>query len=321
MPQNNTALSHFLADDQLTKAQVQALIKLAIEIKAQPENFNQALAGKSVAMIFEKPSLRTHVSFDMGIAKLGGHALYLGQQNGKLGERERVSDYAKNLSCYADAIVARVFENSAIEGLAEHASVPVVNALCDLYHPCQALADFVTLTEIFAPDDIQDLAKLKLAYVGDGNNVSNSLMLMAAMLGSDFTLICPENHGPSQAMLDKVQSIAAHSGGNFSFTTNINEIAQQDAIYTDTWVSMGNEGAEDKAKLLSKFAPYQVNHDLMAKAKAGVVMHCQPAHLEEEITTALFDDENYSVVFQQAENRMWAQAAVLVSLLNPALAN
>ena len=162
-------LQHFLADDQLNKQQILALITLAIDIKKQPEKYSQALAGKSVAMIFEKPSLRTHVSFDMGISKLGGHALYLGQQNGKLGERERVSDYAKNLSCYADAIVARVFENNAIEGLAQHASVPVLNALCDLYHPCQALADFVTLAENFS-----DLSQVKLAYVGDANNVSNS---------------------------------------------------------------------------------------------------------------------------------------------------
>ncbi len=305
-----STLEHFLADDQLTKAQTQALIALAIEIKNNPRDYQQTLAGKSVAMLFEKPSLRTHVSFDIGIAKLGGHVLYLGQQNGKLGERERVSDYAKNLSCYADAIVARVFENSAIEGLAKHASVPVVNALCDLYHPCQALADFVTLQEKFA-----DLSQVKLAYIGDGNNVSNSLMLMAATLGVDFTIVCPQGYGPSQAMLDKAQALAQDSGAQFTFTSDINSLGSQDAIYTDTWVSMGNEDASKKAALLEVFAPYQVNHDLMEKAGASIVMHCQPAHLEEEITTALFDDESVSVVFQEAENRMWAQCAVLVSLL------
>jgi ornithine carbamoyltransferase len=309
-------LKNFLADDQLSKKQTQALIDLAINIKQKPEDYRQALMGKSVAMIFEKPSLRTHVSFDMGIAKLGGHSLYLGQQNGKLGERERVSDYAKNLSCYADAIVARVFENTAIEGLAEHASVPVVNALCNLYHPCQALADFITLAEKFT-----DLSKVKLAYVGDGNNVSNSLMLMAATLGIDFTLICPEGYGPTEEMVTKTQLLAKASGAAFCFTSNIDEIGAQDAIYTDTWVSMGDEDASKKATILDVFAPYQVNHGLMQKAGASIVMHCQPAHLEEEITTALFDDENYSVVFQQAENRMWGQCAVLVSLLNPALAS
>ncbi len=304
------AINHYLADDQLTKSQIESLISLAIEIKNAPHNFNQVMAGKSVAMIFEKPSLRTHVSFDMGINKLGGHALYLGQQNGKLGERERVSDYAKNLSCYADLIVARVFEHQSIKELAEHGSVPVINALCDVYHPCQSLADFVTLAEHF-----DDLSTVKLAYVGDGNNVSNSLMLMAAILGVDFTLVCPEGYGPSQTMLNKAEQLAEQSGSTFIFTTDMNKLGKQSVIYTDTWVSMGNEGDEDKNALLEKFHPYQVNHALMDKAQASLVMHCQPAHLEEEITTALFDDENKSVIFQQAENRMWAQCAVLTSLL------
>ena len=309
MSLSKVALENFLADDQLNKEQTLGLIALAKDIKNNPANYAQALAGKSVAMIFEKPSLRTHVSFDMGINKLGGHALYLGQQNGKLGERERISDYAHNLSCYADAIVARVFSNAAIEGLAEHASVPVVNALCDLYHPCQALADFVTLSEIY-----DDLSKVKLAYVGDGNNVSNSLMLMAATVGTDFTLICPEGCGPSDAMLSKVYALAEQSGAQFTYSNNIDELGQQNAIYTDTWVSMGDEDPSKKAAILEKFAPYQVNHQLMEKAGANVVMHCQPAHLGEEITTELFDSE-MSVVFQEAENRMWAQNAVLVSLL------
>ena len=303
------SIDNFLADDQLNKEQMLELIELAINIKTNPADYTQALAGKSVAMIFEKPSLRTHVSFDMGISKLGGHALYLGQQNGKLGERERISDYANNLSCYADAIVARVFSNDSIEGLAEHASVPVVNALCDIYHPCQSLADFVTLAEIF-----DDLSNVKLAYVGDGNNVSNSLMLMAATLGVDFTLICPEGYGPDDGLSAKAKMLAEQSGSKMEITTDINAIGQQDAIYTDTWISMGNEDADEKAEILAAFAPYQVNHKLMEVADAKVVMHCQPAHLGEEITTELFDSE-MSVVFQEAENRMWAQNAVLVSLI------
>jgi len=303
------SLENFLADDQLTKAQIKDLIALAINIKNHPADYNQALAGKAIAMIFEKPSLRTHVSFDMGINKLGGHALYLGQQNGKLGERERVSDYAKNLSCFADAIVARVFDNSSIEGLAEHASVPVINALCDIYHPCQALADFVTLQENFS-----DLSKVKLAYVGDGNNVSNSLMFMAAILGVDFTLVCPQGHGPDISLLKKAQDSAEVSGSKLVLTSDVGSLGQQDAIYTDTWISMGDEDASKKAEILAKFAPYQVNHQMMENSGASIVMHCQPAHLEEEITTELFDSE-MSVVFQEAENRMWAQNAVLVTLL------
>ncbi len=304
------SLQNFLADDQLSKQQTLELIELAKKIKKNPADYSQTLAGKSVVMIFEKPSLRTHVSFDMGINKLGGHALYLGQQNGKLGERERISDYANNLSCFADAIVARVFSNDAIQGLAQHASVPVINALCDLYHPCQSLADFVTLSENF-----DDLSQVKFAYIGDGNNVSNSLMLMAATIGMDFTLICPEGCGPTDAMFSKAQNIAKASGSKMELSHDINAIGSQDVIATDTWVSMGDEDPSKKAEILKKFAPYQVNHELMAKAGANVVMHCQPAHLGEEITEELFDDKEKSVVFQEAENRMWAQAAVLVTLL------
>ena len=300
-------LQHFLADDQLNKAQLLELIQLAIAIKTQPEKYSQALAGKSVAMIFEKPSLRTHVSFDIGINKLGGHALYLGQQNGKLGERERVSDYANNLSCYADAIVARVFSHDSISQLGQHANVPVINALCDLYHPCQALADFVTLAENFT-----ELENVKLAYIGDANNVSNSLMLMAATLGVDFTLVCPESHGPDEKMFNKALTLSQASGAKLQLTHDMAAVGQQDAIYTDTWISMGDNS--NIADILATFKPYQVNHQVMEKAGASIVMHCQPAHLEEEITTELFDSE-MSVVFQSAENRMWAQNAVLVSLL------
>jgi ornithine carbamoyltransferase len=308
-------IQNFLADDELNKTQLLALIDLAIKIKNNPDDYNQVLAGKSVAMIFEKPSLRTHVSFDMGINKLGGHALYLGQQNGKLGERERVSDYAKNLSCFADAIVARVFSHDSIQGLAQHATVPVINALCDLYHPCQALADFVTLTEQLGALNKNDITQVKLAYVGDGNNVSNSLMIMAATLGVDFTLVTPEGYEAEQSFIEKTQVLASASGAKLNITTDINNIGTQDVIYTDTWISMGDEDASKKAEILAHFAPYQVNHGLMKSADASVVMHCQPAHLEEEITTELFDSE-MAVVFQQAENRMWAQNAVLVSLFS-----
>ena len=310
-----THLENFLADDQLSKSQLLALINLAINIKTNPHEYNQSLAGKSVAMIFEKPSLRTHVSFDMGINKLGGHALYLGQQNGKLGERERVSDYAKNLSCFADAIVARVFSHDSITQLAEHASVPVINALCDLYHPCQALADFVTLTENLTTLGKGDLTQVKLAYVGDGNNVSNSLMFMAAILGVDFTLVCPKGYEAQTSLVAKAKALAAESGAQLVFTNDIEAIGQQDAIYTDTWISMGDEDPAKKQEVLAIFAPYQVNHQLMKNTGASIVMHCQPAHLEEEITTELFDSE-MSVAFQEAENRMWAQNAVLVTLFS-----
>lgn len=305
-------MSHFLADHQLNKAQLLSLIELAKNIKQHPADYANSLAGKSVAMIFEKPSLRTHVSFDIGIAKLGGHALYLGQQNGKLGERERVQDYAKNLSCYADLIVARVFKHESIIGLAEHGSVPVINALCDLYHPCQALADFVTLSEHFVDDQGIALSSIKMAYVGDGNNVSNSLMIMAATLGIDFTLVCPEGFDPKLSQFERAKALAEASGSKLVLTSDVNALGVQDVIYTDTWISMGD--STKVGDILSQLLPYQVNHEMMEKAGASVVMHCQPAHLGHEITTALFDSEQ-SIVFQQAENRMWAQNAVLVTLL------
>lgn len=301
------SLNHFLADDQLNKKQLQELITLAIHIKNNPAQYSQALAGQSIVMLFEKPSLRTHVSFDIGIKKLGGHALYLGQQNGKLGERERVSDVAKNLACWSDAIVARVFDHQMLQELSAHAGIPVINALCDLYHPCQALADFVTLAEHF-----DDLSQIKMAYVGDGNNVSNSLMLMAAILGVDFTLVCPEGYGPNVVIYDKAITLAQQSGASLKIVENINDIGTQDVIYTDAWISMGcDSNVKDIAK---RFAPYQVNHQLMEAAGAKIVMHCQPAHLGEEITQELFDSE-MSVALQEAENRMWAQNAVLVTLL------
>ncbi|WDD99703.1 ornithine carbamoyltransferase [Thalassomonas actiniarum] len=301
------SLKHFLADDQLNQAQLKSLITLALKMKQNPADYQNLLAGKSVVMLFEKPSLRTHISFDIGIQKLGGHALYIGQQNGQLGERERVSDVAKNLACWSDAIVARVFKHQVLQELAAHAGKPVINALCDLYHPCQALADFVTLTENFA-----DLSQVKLAYVGDGNNVSNSLMLMAATLGVDFTLVCPTGFGPQAEMFNKAKEIAQASGSQLSLTANVEALGRQDAIYTDTWVSMGDETKVED--ILATFAAYQVNHELMNSAGAKVVMHCQPAHLGQEITAELFDSE-LSVATSQAENRMWAQNAVLATLL------
>ncbi|MEW6983543.1 ornithine carbamoyltransferase [Colwelliaceae bacterium 6471] len=300
-------LSHFLADEQLNKSQLLALIELAKKIKQTPSDYQHSLAGKSVVMLFEKPSLRTHVSFDIGIQKLGGHALYLGQQNGKLGERERISDVAKNLACWSDAIVARVFSHNTITELAEHAGIPVINALCDLYHPCQALADFVTLSENF-----DNLATVKLAYVGDGNNVSNSLMIMAAVLGVDFTLVCPPGFGPDAMMFNKAATLAKAAGSTLTLTSDINAIGPQNAIYTDTWVSMGDDKSVND--ILTAFSAYQVDHQLMKNTQANVVMHCQPAHLGQEITEELFDSD-HCVAFQQAENRMWAQNAVLVTLL------
>ncbi|TRX57864.1 ornithine carbamoyltransferase [Thalassomonas sp. M1454] len=300
------SLQHFLADQLQDKQQLLDLIEQAIDIKTNPSKYAQALAGKSIVMLFEKPSLRTHISFDIGIQKLGGHSLYIGQQNGQLGERERVSDVAKNLACWSDAIVARVFKQSVLDEMAEHAGIPVINALSDLYHPCQALADYMALTETFG-----SVENLNIAYIGDGNNVSNSLMLMGSILGANVTVITPTGYEPDPVLVSTAQDLAEKSGAKLTISTDIEDAKNQQVIYTDTWISMGDDTKVEQ--LLEKFMPYQINSQLMAKAGATAVMHCQPAHLEQEITTEVFDSEQ-SIAFLQAENRMWAQNSVLVSL-------
>jgi len=300
-------MNHLLSIKDLTQEQLKDLLVLAKKIKANPAEYRNALDGKSVVMLFEKPSLRTRVSFDIGINKLGGHCLYLDQQNGALGKREPVSDFAANISCWADAIVARTFLHSTIEGLAEHGSVPVINALSDLYHPCQGLADFLTLSEKF-----DDVSKVKLAYVGDGNNVTHSLMYGAAILGATMTVICPPGQFPDGQVVVEAQALAAQHGGKLILTSEIEDIAQQDAIYTDTWISMGDDTNLDDIE--AKFKPYQVNAEMMAKAGANFFMHCLPAYRGVEVTADVVDGEG-SLILQQAENRMHAQNAVLVTLL------
>lgn len=206
-------MKHFLSIKELTQQQLLDLITLAKTIKANPAEYRHALDGKSVVMLFEKPSLRTRVSFDIGINKFGGHCLYLDQQNGALGKRESVADFASNLSCWADAIVARTYSHTTIEQLAEFGTVPVINALSDLYHPCQALADFLTLAEHF-----ENISDVKLAYVGDGNNVTNSLMYCAAILGATMTVICPAGHFPDGYVVAEVQELASRYGGKIVLT-------------------------------------------------------------------------------------------------------
>lgn len=301
-------MKHLLSIKDLTQQQLLDLIALAKTIKANPSQYRNALDGKSVVMLFEKPSLRTRVSFDIGINKLGGHCVYLDQQNGALGQRESVADFASNISCWADAIVARTFSHTTIEQLAEFGSVPVINALSDLYHPCQALADFLTLAEHF-----EDLSQVKLAYVGDGNNVTHSLMYCAAILGASMTVICPAGHFPDGYVVAEVQALAQQYGGKIALTTDIEAIEGHDAIYTDTWISMGDP--TPLVEIQEKFAPYQVNSGLMQKAGADYFMHCLPAHRGVEVTDEVMDGEG-SLILQQAENRMHAQNAVLVTLFN-----
>lgn len=301
-------MKHLLSIKELSQSQLLDILALAKKIKANPADYRRALDGKSVVMLFEKPSLRTRVSFDIGINKLGGHCLYLDQQNGALGKREPVSDFASNLSCWADAIVARTYLHSTIEELAEHGTVPVINALSDLYHPCQALADFLTLSEKF-----DDVSKVKLAYVGDGNNVAHSLMYGAAILGATMTVVCPEGHFPADQVVAEVKQLAEKNGGQIILTSDIDAMDNQDAIYTDTWISMGDKTPMEEIK--AKFMPYQVTQALMDKVGANYFMHCLPAYREVEATAEVVDGEG-SLILDQAENRMHAQNAVLVTLLS-----
>ncbi|NOU52698.1 ornithine carbamoyltransferase [Pseudoalteromonas sp. JBTF-M23] len=302
-------LQHFLTGLELDQAKILKLLKLAQNIKNQPQEYSNALTGKSIVTLYEKPSLRTRLSFDIGINKLGGHAVYLDQQNGAMGDRESVKDFALNISAWADGLVARVNHHSTLNTLAEHASIPVVNSLCDLYHPCQALADFLTLQEVHG-----DVSQLKLAYLGEGNNVTHSLMLLAATLGTDFVAVCPKGHSPDAQIVKQAEQIAAANGASVLISDRVEAAVGANALYADTWVSMGNDACLEQVK--QTFMPYQINAALVQQTGASTVLHCQPAHREYEITSEVMDGNN-SKIIQQAQNRMHAQNALLVSLLNP----
>lgn len=305
-------MKHCVSGLEFSPAELQHLLALAQAQKAHPDHYQHVLAGKNVVTLFEKPSLRTRLSFDIGLQKLGGHAIYLDEQGKGLGVRETVADYARNLSCWADAIVARVMSHSTLIELATHASVPIVNSLCDRFHPCQALADFLTLQEQYGT-----VQGLKLVYLGDGNNVSHSLMLTAASLGTHCTIICPPGHEPDAELVTTAQTLANDSGATLVVTHDLSAAHNADALYTDTWVSMGDTVSLDDAQRV--FSPYQINASLVARSGATSVLHCQPAHRGYEITSDVMDGP-LSRCFQQAENRLYAQNALLTVLLNPTAA-
>ncbi len=302
-------LENFLTGLELDQQGALNLLKLARDLKAKPEKYSQVLAGKSIVTLFEKQSLRTRLSFDIGINRLGGHAVYLDQQNGAMGARESVKDFALNISTWADGIVARVNQHSTLTTLGEYSSVPVVNSLCDLYHPCQALADFLTLQEVHG-----DVSELKVAYLGEGNNVTHSLMLLAATLGTDFVAVTPKGSSPDSQILKKAEQIAAMNGASVMVSDRVEASVGANVVYADTWVSMGDDTPLEQVK--EKYMPYQLNQALLEQTGATTVLHCQPAHREFEITSEVMDGPA-SKIIQQAENRMHAQNALLVTLLNP----
>jgi len=292
---------------------VEAVLHLADMMKSRPSVFQRSLAGKQMVMFFEKPSLRTRLTFEAGITSLGGTAMFVDQSHSRLDAREKLSDIAHNLERWVDVIVLRTFSHETIEGMARHASIPVINALSDLEHPCQALADYLTLQERFG-----DLRSIRLAYVGDGNNVAHSLLLTAACLGSSIRVATPKGYEPNAKIVADARKLARQTGGEIELLTDPHAaVAGVDAVYTDAWASMGQE--HESAARAEIFPPYQVNRALMAEAAPhAVFMHCLPAHRGEEVIDEIMDSEN-SVIFDQAENRLHVQKAILYLLLGGAV--
>jgi ornithine carbamoyltransferase len=292
------------------KDEFKEIIDLAITMKGENKDGMDMVLfkGKTLAMVFEKPSLRTRVSFEVGFTQLGGTALYLSPNEISIGKRESVYDVAKVLSRFADMIMYRAFDSQNVIDLAKYAEVPVINGLDNLEHPCQAAADFMTMTEVKG-----DLRGKTLAWVGDGNNVLHSLFYGAAILGMNVKAACPKGYKPDQTILNKAMEIADETGAIIQVIEDpVEAVTDADVIYADTFISMGDE-AEKEARLKA-FAGYQVNNDLLSYAKTDVIfMHCLPAHRGEEVTDEVMDS-SHSVVFQEAENRMHAQKALMVRL-------
>jgi ornithine carbamoyltransferase len=289
--------------------ETQALFELTNIIKHRPADFRGALAGKQLVLFFEKASLRTRLTFEAGMASLGGTSLFMDQTRSRLGEREPVSDIARNVERWVDGVVLRTYEHKTITDMAENTRIPVINALSDVEHPCQAFADFFTLREKFG-----DLRPVHLAYVGDGNNVAHSLMLVAAALGTSISVATPQGYEPDHGITSAAKQIGRTTGAIIEITNDpCAAVTGANAIYTDVWASMGQEAeAAERARI---FAPYQVNQALFALAAPNAVfMHCLPAHRGEEVAADVIDSPR-SVVFDQAENRMHVQKAILLMLL------
>ncbi len=296
-----------LSISDLTGENLKALIRSAVDMKEG--GWRTTLSGKSLALVFEKPSLRTRVSFELAMRQLGGESLYLSPEEVGLGRRESIPDVARVLCRYVDVIVARTFAHSTVESLAAFASVPVINALSDFEHPCQALADLMTIYERKG-----DLEGLTVAYTGDGNNVANSLMLASALAGVNFRIAAPKGYEVQEKVLSLAQEYADNSGSRILLTEDPKvAVRGADVVYTDVWTSMGQEAEAPKRREV--FANYQVNSDLLALAREdAIIMHPLPAHRGEEVSADILDTEQ-SVVFDQAENRLHAQKALLAEML------
>jgi len=304
-------VTHFLSAADLTRERALHLFRVTAELKQRRKAGRQvsALAGRTLALIFEKPSLRTRVTFEVGIVQLGGRAVYLAGAEIGMGTREAVPDVARNLSRWVDGIAARVYAHDTVQSLADHATIPVINALSDFEHPCQAIADYFTLWERGL-----DPSRLRLAWLGDGNNVCHSVLLLGALLGTRLTVGCPPGYEPDP----RVQETVRRLGGQLTVTPDAREAATDaDVLYTDVWTSMGQEA--ERERRLEAFRRYQINETLLGFAQPrALVMHCLPAHRGEEITDGVLDGPA-SIVLDQAENRLHAQKAVILDLLGAGL--
>jgi ornithine carbamoyltransferase len=298
---------HLLSIANLTPQEIWGLIERAARFKREPAG--TVLTGKSVALLFEKPSLRTRVSFDVAIQQLGGHPIYLGREEVGLGVREPAADMARVLSRYVSALVVRTFAQSTLETLAQHSSVPVINALSDDEHPCQALADLLTIYEKKG-----SLKGVNIVYIGDGNNVAASLALAAASVGANFAIASPPGYHIPAPVVEEARKRARDNGGDLTLSESPREVVvDADVIYTDVWMSMGQEEEGERRRVA--FESYRVDPDLLAQARAGALfMHPLPAHRGEEISDGLLEHPQ-SVVFDQAENRLHIQKAVLAEIL------
>jgi len=298
-----------LSIGDLSLADINAIFKLSQQLKKNKRKFAKSLSGKSLALLFQKPSNRTRVSFEVGMYQLGGKSLYLSPQEINLGVRETISDVAKTLSRYVDGIVLRTFEHKNCLDMAAAAAVPVINGLSDFSHPCQALADLFTIQE-----KLKKLKKVTLAYVGDGNNVCNSLLFAAAKTGMNISVATPKGYAPADKVVKDSLLIAKETGSRILITEDpFSAVKAADVVYTDVWASMGQEEEINKRKII--FKDFQINAKLLSNAAKNVlVMHCLPAHRGEEITDEVMESRN-SIVFDQAENRMHVQKAILIKLL------
>ncbi|NTV82041.1 MAG: ornithine carbamoyltransferase [Candidatus Aminicenantes bacterium] len=299
----------FLSIRDLSVYEFGQMLDLADEVKKHPDKYRKALKHKILAMIFQKPSLRTRMTFEAGMLRLGGEAIYLAPSDIQMGSREGAYDIGKNLERWVDGIMIRTFGHQIAVDLAASCRIPVINALTDLSHPCQAMADFQTLREHKGA-----LSGLKLAYVGDGNNVCHSLMLAAARGGTRMAVATPAGYEPNPAVVSQAREDGRDTGFTLTLTNSAEEaVSGADAVYTDVWASMGQEAEKDKRARI--FAPYQVNARLMSHAKADALfMHCLPAHRGDEVTDEVIDSPN-SVVYDEAENRLHAQKAILLALM------